>query len=254
MPVSIDTVATIKLDGAKGTWRVPQKSIIQIDGVNYVRLEPYTFTLVKMVCEQAVGLPNPIPKSLTHSVGYKSLVRLRNDAHQREFISDQPTPNRSLFGGDCQPTARPRKRICRDKVRELREQPRTIDIEVEPTSGGEPLQVSVLRPIHALDCLTVKLCETTLGVVFDTIINGGFDAPEESRSLEEHPRPKGIWKRGKGFIVPYAVDGIAKYKLRPSIDAAVEFQSEFDTGSASNHHNEPLQGGCEIPLADGSPQ
>ena len=248
MAVYIDTVTTITVEGVKGTWRVPSELMLTIDDVNYVRLAPYAHSLVRMLCSAADGAPKPIPKnySLTCSAGYKSLVRLRNEAQQQELAEIQPTPVRSLFGGIVQPKARPRKRICRDRVKELRQQPQSIAIDVVPIGGGDPKSVSVLRPIHSTDCLTVVLDPGALQVVFDTIIHGSFGMPIDKHDVAEQ-RPKGIWKRGCRFIVPYQIDGIAKYKSRPSVDSAMEFKTDRGAQLAEA---EPLQGGCATPLTD----
>ena len=237
MAVSIETCTIIKVEGSKGAWKVPRDLLVNVDDATYVRLPPSTTSLVRMLCEMSSSAPKPTPKnfSLTASCGYKSLVRLRNDAQQRELAEEQqPMASRRLFDV-APPTTNKRKRVSRTDIRGMREQPQTLSIDVPSCNGGDAIPVSVLRPVHPKDCLAVLLDTTDMGAVFAYIGHCEFEQTEyykQDRSL-----PKGIWKRSNGYLVAHEVDGQTRYKLLPNtaddaLDNAIAFKANpslFDT-------------------------
>ena len=258
MAVSIETCTVIKVDGYKGVWKVPPDMIVTADDTTYLRLLPYSAPLVRMLCELSANAPIPMPKnfSLTSSCGYKALVRLRNDVQQRELADEQqPKVTRRLF--DVAPQAAKKRRVCRDAMKDMRQQPRTLAIDVPSGDVGDTVSVSVLRPVHPKDCLAVALDAQALSAVFAYICERDFEVTDYYK--QDKSLPKGIWKRHNGYLVAHDVGGATRYKLMPTkddnaLDNAIAFQANPSSvepdGEYQSNEDGCDEAGVHAPLHD----
>ena len=122
------------------------KKVVDIDGVEFVKLSASDGSLVRLVSE---GFVESFPRnpSLAQCTGVKELMKLRNDK-QIADLADTTQPKTGLFG-DVQPPAQKRQRRSASDARDMRSNPSVLTV----TADGK--EVAMVRPVHARD----DLCE-----------------------------------------------------------------------------------------------
>ena len=256
MPVEIQRQVSINM-GGKARWAVRPNLLIEVDGRDFVKMPPSDLSFVRLVVEPldidctAKGGP------LSNSPGIKELLQLRNSKQAEDLLAAQPGQSaRALFGdADAEPAPAPKRaRRSVAQMRQMREEPKAIAVEVPGVAGGPPLSIDMIRPVHSQDDLCVPLEEGILehlivflreaGITADMLVSkrrykdGGVDAP------------KGIWRDGgKGYVVKVPVDTEAsegepskKYKRVKTFDEAVAF---LHSQQSDEMPPVPLQNGDE---------
>ena len=221
MPMTIETTHTAKLDDSPG-WNITKDLIRNIGDNAFVKLRAYDMGLIRMVCHDACDLPKKNYKlTLAHCDGYKSLIGLRQAA-VAELQRESP---RLALGGSAPPLAdaaqpvqkRRRQPLLRaDQLQELRDNPQVIEFEIPQIGELPPMVIECVRPVHACDELTVKLCPDTLQhiVLYMRAMGITEDALLHRRQYRDPEATAGSWKRGSSGYVTKATgeDGRIKFK------------------------------------------
>jgi len=146
---------------------------------------------------------------------------MRNDARASMLLETSREEGCQLFDEPVQKKARViRSRQQIDRLR-LERQSLTLDIDID----GEMQPITVLRPWHSKDNLFVEYDGDTVAKVIHIIRAHGFEEPNMELKLD---LPRGISHRKNGdFLVTYMKpDGSKGYKIRKTVDEAIEFQLE----------------------------
>ena len=224
----LDVTRTVKLDGVKPTWKISKSSdTVDIDGVTYVRVNGYMYTLNSLVACGNDEVPNGCEHTcVSLSKGLKSLISTRNQKQSEAFQEE----NRG-----CTMFAAPKNIkhvVPHAQKADMRRTPQTLQIIVEV--GGNPYTLEVLRPVHPKDNLFIACTAPMIATLLHILRTGGFD--EQTRRVKQPGLPKGIHKR-KGFLVAKYTngDGSNGFKRCKTVDDAIAF----------------LAGGGEVDAAEG---
>ena len=122
--VQVDRITRITSSDGKVKWEVDHKNIVEVEDKSFVKLARSTYGFARLVFHRCDQVPNPLPKgySLTASLGYEELLKLRNQMHAIEFIESAREGVPGLFKDSAvmQP-----KRLSRSNIRDLRTRPRS---------------------------------------------------------------------------------------------------------------------------------
>lgn len=224
--------------GGKVEWLVASNYLPVFEGEAFLKLPPSCKPFVRLVCEGQLEEDN-IPKtaSLSGCSGMNELMELRN-TKQCEELSSHNKPGCSLFDGEEQgspPKGKGRPRRTRQQIKEARENPGILTVEVPGCDGREPMAIRMVRPVNARDDLCIPLDANVIEHIVLFIRDAGItkDALESRRAYKAAgpDAPKGIWcaSQWNGYIVklPNASDG-PKYKRCKTIEAALQHASPYD--------------------------
>lgn len=188
-------------------WKVTKGLVRTIDEQTFVKLRAYDIGLNRRVCHGVLDLPRKCYKlSLAQTEGYKTLLKLRQDAVDSEGPASGQTSARDVLSTGRPDGERKRKRggrITAAKVQELRQQPSLIDLDLPGIDGNPPLVIQVVRPCHPGDELAVRLCPVTIEKVVLFIRAKGVseDVLTSRRSYRDDSLPVGVWKMGNAGLV-----------------------------------------------------
>lgn len=219
MPVTIHRHVAISFD-SKLEWKVKQKHIMVIGGVEYLKLPPSDTCFVRFVT-QSLGHAINKNATLTHAPGIQQLLKLRNEQQAKEF-AESGKSTCSLFD---QNEVTPKKRIKRSKaiMREMRDSPGALEVAVPGFEGKPDMVVKVIRPVHPADDICIQLDPIALEFVIGFVRHAGIseDTLYTKRDYKAHDAPKGVWKNGKkGYVVK--LPGGKTHRVA-SIDDAVNY-------------------------------
>lgn len=226
MAITINKMITVAREGSSATLKFCDNVITKVGDDTYVKLVPQGSSLVRMICDNNVHAPSPMPKnfSLTSAIGYQTIMRLRNEAQIAELSTPSESKLSKLFG-DAElltPPKPKRLRQKRDEISDARKRPEALIVTLT-MGNGNTTDVSVLRPVHPKDGLCVLLREDHIEAVIDFMRDGGF---ESSQKYKQDPnQPAGVWRRAKGFIVPYRDNGITRYRSAADVGDALAKKS-----------------------------
>ena len=179
----------------KGTcWR-PQ--MVSLGDSECVRFEPYNAGLVLLMASAAgIELSKKEARSLKHLTlakvpGFIRLKDLRNKAQAAEL--NGPTPEaKTLFRTDRTETKRPKRRVPKFQMDELRSNPELFTFKVDDKS------VCLQRPTSPIDVIVAEASTDNLTKIIQIILGTGFtiDDLNGKRSYGSSGKP-GTWKFGK---------------------------------------------------------
>ena len=98
--ITINKMTTVAREGSSATLRFCDNVITKVGDDTYVKLVPQGSSLVRMICDNNVHAPSPMPKnfSLTSAIGYQTIMRLRNEAQIAELSTPSESKLSKLFG------------------------------------------------------------------------------------------------------------------------------------------------------------
>ena len=160
MPAEIRRNIAVSL-GGKVEWKIMPKRVQEIDGTEFVKIQPHDKGFIRLASE---GIVASVPRNATlcHCEGMKELLRLRNEKQRSDFEAAAPRPEPcGLF--DAPPGEEPAKKRARSMLkraqqRELRQSPELLSMDLPATEEhGEPVTIKVVRPAHPCDDLCIEL-------------------------------------------------------------------------------------------------
>ena len=195
-------------------------------GSVFVRLCPFSSSLCSLVCERNELAPKPLPKnfSLTTSTGLAVLKKARNE-FSAELASAPPPGNACLlFADDCaNKRPKPPPRATRGQNDEMRSNAEAIAVAV--SVGGEQVGIVVLRHVKTTDAVFIEYESENCKHVLRLLRESGFN---EVPYTHDQTLPKGIRKRGGGYLVVHtAAGGHHKYVKSSSFEHAMETQAQL---------------------------
>ena len=117
--ITVERIYKVSM-GSKLRWEFNEKSVLEVDGEKFVKLPRGTHGFARMVFHGCQNLPDPLPPgySLTASVGYQELTKLRAQLAAQEDADKELQDMPSLFKNKGEvPIARP-KRQSRSNIKE----------------------------------------------------------------------------------------------------------------------------------------
>ena len=198
MPATLRWDAVVSLGGASA-WRIKHDMLIEVDGTNFVKISPVDYSFIKLVSEDIVDrLPtNP---TLSQCPGMRKLQQLRNQQH----LAKEASPMAKLFAGVGAERAQKRTRLTAAAVKELRDAPNIITLNVPAFSDHGPMAIECLSPVFGLDDIIVKLDEHMIEHIVLWIRHHGvtYEMLGDKRKYNSSDT-KGVWAHGdgNGFVV-----------------------------------------------------
>ena len=202
----------VSFDSLKSTWTIQPADVIMVDGTAFVRVAGYA--PMPVLTEQLdVKVRYLSPEK---SKGLSELLKLREEAEERAATEEDSAC--TLFD-----PAKKKPKLSKDIVSEMRQNPKTIEIEIEV--GDEKIPINVIRHVHRKDNLFVAYDATQLSAIIQFIRDHGF---QDVLTPEKLHLPKGIRKRGHNkFVVVFMKDdGSVGYKTKDTLEDAIAFQLE----------------------------
>ena len=201
----------VSFDSLKSTWTIPPADVIMVDGTAFVRVAGYA--PMSVLTEQLdVKLRYLSPEK---SKGLSELLKLREEAEERAAAEEDSAC--TLFG-----PATKKPKLSKDTVSEMRQNPKTIEIEIEV--GGEKIPIDVLRHVRRNDNVFVAYDATQLSAIIQFIRDHGF---QDVLTPEKFHLPPGIQKRKHKFVVVFMKDdGSVGYKSKDTLEDAIAWQLE----------------------------
>jgi hypothetical protein len=246
MIAQLDEIKCISFAGFKKVWRVgrSQGDIIECEGCDFIRVCPSSYSLTALVLEANPLVDDNTVRSISSSIGYASLVKLRNEEQARLLQAIDGSENVqgcTLFDGP--PAKKPRRLIKRS-------QPNTAlatraSLEIEILVDGQQRSVRLLKPLHHMGNVFVECTPTAIGRVVQHLRDSGFDDSSKLRVVRDASLPKGIraTKGGKFLVLWKKDNGKLGNKTVNNLDDAICFQSNpTSTDGAGEDDDAPHEG------------
>ena len=173
-------------------WEVDNNHIVEVGESLFVKLPMSAAGFSNLVFHKCDQVPKPLPRnySLTASLGYIELQKLRNEKQSDDLLAQDQASVPALFQ-QCAAPPQKKKRASRQILQEMRSKPEALELDVD----GVP--VKVLRPVHPRDDLCVELCAASIARVIAFLQASGFSEgnmqkqrrslpPRTSRRLRRH--------------------------------------------------------------------
>ena len=146
-------------DAGKAKWEVDNNHIVEVGESLFVKLPRSAAGFSKLVFHKCDQVPKPLPRnySLTASLGYIELQKLRNEKQSEDLLAQDQDIVPALFQQCAAPPKK--KRATRQILQDMRSKPEALELDIE----GVP--VKVLRPVHPRDDLCVELCAASIARV-----------------------------------------------------------------------------------------
>lgn len=204
MPAEIHRHISISL-GGKAHWLVKPNYVEKLDNQEFVKVHASDPSFVKLVIEGLPDIKPPRNASLSNSDGIKQLVKLRNTKQAAELQEVHPAPSCGLFGDVPEEAPKKRARRSTAQIKELRQDPGVLAIEVPGVDDRPSMSIPVVRPVRPQDDLRVPLDSEVLEHIVLFIRNAGIteDMLMSKRAYKGagEDTPKGVWKTPIGFTV-----------------------------------------------------
>ena len=181
--------------------------MVNIGGDDFVRLRANDRGLVKLVCEDEVDVRNP---SLSGCPGFARLIQARNECDVEEQ-EDQPS-NAVLFD---KPQPKKQKKRSAATIRAIKDNPTVIDVPI-PGYDGNMMNIPMATPVRPRDDVMVRLQADVLDHVVMSIRPAGICL--DKRTYRPEDLPKGVYKRGEGYVVNIKTDDGVAYKRCKTMD------------------------------------
>ena len=196
--VNIQMTMSITVSGLASVWSVPVSEIKEVDGKKFVRMDRLNTSLKKLVYEDNMPCPRPCNLGITNASAYKKLYALRAD-HQ----IDDDKQECNLFADDDDDDdddappeeGRPSKRR---RVSKTHKEEQLIEVTLE--DNDETYVVKILSSTSAKRKLYVLLEDSNLEKVIAAFRNSDC-AVISFYQQRDTTLPKGIWRRGDGFVI-----------------------------------------------------
>ena len=197
---------------------------VQCDESMYIRVDPRSWTLMSVVCENNTNAPKPKPKSLNASRGLEDLHRLRNETQALLLNPPASAAGHALFDDAVQPKGK-KARTSRSAIKAARHEAASLEVNI--SLNGQPHTVHMLRPVHPNDNIFALYSPDNMTAVIKYIRQEGFaDRTSLSKSLRDPIVPQGIWSQDKAFVVVYRKDGGLKgFKRCCDLSSALAWQA-----------------------------
>ena len=223
MTATLIETKAVAIAGLHSVFKIPQEDICVVDNKTFICMRPSSAGLVALITESNPLAPFPLPKnfSLTTSSGLRMIKEIRNEA-QRESLQSQP--------GGCNLFESVPKKIKKTHTT-LHELRKTREDKVQMTCTvpwmEDAIELCTLRPVQARDSLWVEFDAKQIGFVVRMIREAGFEEIAKKQDVE---LPKGMQRKGSGFLVRWKVT-VGANKLRhksfphDDMDEAVRFNA-----------------------------
>lgn len=231
MPVSIERRVTISM-GGKAEWKVKDHLLLSLGDSQFIRLHASDCTFVRLMCENVIP-DGKVPKnaSLHMCSGLRELSRLRNQQQRADLLD--PGDKKSLF--DAKPATTKKVKRARTTLRELRDNPEVLTVQVDGFDDMAPMVVEMIRPVHPNDDISVKLDPDVLHFVFKYIKHRGFDIDTLlAKRVYGTSGSDGIWKQGGGFVAKVPTDGSTRLRRFKTVEEAMQFVKADDADEGIN--------------------
>ena len=223
--LSETVVRVVSLDGLQAKWQIAIEDQVVVEDEIFVKLCTGNKQLCNLVWEDNHDAPTPERNkhtSLTTSIGWQQLIKLRNEKQSQQFSGC------SLFENTTKPKKKPR--MSRGEIKSKRSEFQVIEVDLNGAN------IKMLRPVHPKDTAAVLYDSSTLAVVLNYLRDNGFEKREPNMK-----RGAGIHKRkvrgiDKGFVVMKQEEGKKKYKHVETLDAAMQVAA---SGFFDDEHGPP---------------
>ena len=200
MPVLVEKHYTISIDNSP-QWKVPADAIKVVEGAEFVKVTPYDQSFVKLLCFGCLQLPKNAYKLSAASLdGFREVLRLRNAAAFKD-VDGGDAPELMLFASTAATPKAKARRLNAAQLKDMRDAPSVFEFEVPGAGDNPPLLVSMLRPIHPCDDLSIKLDEDTLEHVVAFIRDQGITVDTLTTRRQYGTEEPGTWRMGNGKVV-----------------------------------------------------
>ena len=221
MQAVLAEILCINVGGLKTTVRISKpEDFMHVNDITLVRICSKS-SWVHLICEDNPKAPQPVPKnfSLTKSIGFKSLMKLRNSAQAADFASEEKSSSCNLFGNA--PASKKAKKLSRARINAMRQAHSLVSIQLDHYGS-----VQMLRPVHTNDALFVEYSPEAITAVINYMREKGFEDTDQG-SVKDSSLPKGIWKRADHFVVQFKkADDTFGYKRCATLEDCIIFQAE----------------------------
>lgn len=224
--VTIQQVWSISTHDGKKTWHVPANQCLEVNGKTFVKLPRSNCQFAPLVFHGCTDLPCPKKElSLTASVGYDELLKLRNTMQASELQTDAvnaaPEIFKALLKGSGKQQKQKDKKRSQQELKELRLCPDTVSITINDWS------FDVLKPVCATDELAVEMDPDTISKIIKYLQQKGFSSVLQHSHKKRHnmpdDTPKGIHDRGQqGYVVTLPSGQDQKYKRVKTYEEALQ--------------------------------
>lgn len=212
--LKLERIWRFTTDDGEAKWEVDNNHVVEVGESLFVKLPRSAAGFAKLVFHKCDQVPKPLPRnySLTASLGYIELQKLRNEKQSEDLLAQDQESVPAVFQHCAAPPKK--KRATRQSLQEMRSKPQALELDIE----GVP--VKVLRPVHPRDDLCVELCAASIAHVIAFLQASGFsegNMQKQRRQLSPDV-PAGVWQRTtkKGttfYLVPCkTAEGKVKYK------------------------------------------
>ena len=219
MKAQLSEIKCVRFEGLHAMLKFLPCEQCACDGLEFVRLNPRSGSLISVVCEANDDAPKPTPNnfSLTCCDAMCELQRLRNAAAAKELA--QPAADAcSLFASAGGPQTKAAKaRVSHQARKEQRLTKQSVVAQI--TTQGDAHAVEMIRPVAARDAIWVRYDQDTLDAVVQFLRSSTFSDQKHTYKHLHDDLPhetKGIHKRANGWVV--ALDGDAGPKWRRAKD------------------------------------
>ena len=223
MTATLIETKAVAIAGLHSVFKIPQEDICVVDNKTFICMRPSSTGLVALITEANSLAPSPLPKnfSLTTSSGLRMIKEIRNEA-QRESLQSQPG-GCNLF--ESVPKKSKKTHTPLHELRKTRED--KVQMSCNVPWGADDMELCTLRPVQARDSLWVEFDAKQIGFVVRMIREAGFEEIAKKQDVE---LPKGMQRKGSGFLVRWKVT-VGANKLRhksfphDDMDEAVRFNA-----------------------------
>ena len=211
MALELTTFRKFQFAGEKAWWEIKPADIVMINDVEYLKLPRAGINIgfTRLVVENCESVAYPLPRgfSLTQSRGYDALLQLRTTAHENDLLKEHNSKVPEMFRTSMRKAKQ--VRLTKELLVELKDHPDVVWITIPPCGSYiEPVIISVKRPLHPREELSVQCEGAVLQRIIEFIRCEGFDeALKRPKSL-----PRGIYRKvGGKYPLQYVhVDGSGK--------------------------------------------
>ena len=218
MSLELHTVRKLQFQGSGKKWELKSADTVMCGADEFVKLRRGTVAigfsrLVFEGCPEFSGGDPPPGFSLTASKGYARILAIRNAAQSEEMRASESDKVPEMFRATC--AKRVRLYTNENRARGTTNRVGQMVITVDDETG--PFEITVLRPIHPCDDISIMLDTAMIDRVIRYIQREGFNEPKKLEKL-----PRGVWHAPNSkYTAMITKDGKKVKKTFATIDDAI---------------------------------
>ena len=205
--ISVDSY-TVAFADSHLVWKIHGDLVRCVGDTQFLKVKPYDQALVRLVCESELGLDKNTKYTIAGCVGFKDLLRLRNEAAFKATIASEDAATFAAVkvfgkgaGGGKKPFTRHNPRYRAHELRDLRDTPETVELELEAMADLPAHRITVMRPCHPCEDLTISFTPECVEHVIAYIKSKGVDRETLTQRRSYGGGPDGAWKNGSAGLV-----------------------------------------------------